>query len=1032
LRRNGAEKWPSPTTGTIKRLYLITASLEKSPVPRFHWTVAVTALLLGGFAIVAPRVRAASEISSPPIIKHWGTKEGLPHSAVIAVIQTRDRYLWVGTMNGLVRFDGIRFTEFEGPVAPKLNTSTIVHLYEDSQTNLWVGTDSAGTALIRSDGSIQSPLQNTDVHGKLMSACEDDAGAVWLYTSSGKLIRFRNGQSDSWQVGIEFSNCRGLIAEDPKRFWVGDDSGLYGFDPSASEKSSSLFLKNNVGVTNLNFLLASRSGGFWCLADGRVRKWKSDRLEKDLGPYLWPPNARVSAACEDREGNLVVGTLNVNDGVYWYASDGKAAHVSSAQGLSHDGILSLCVDHEGSLWVGTDGGGLNRVKRSGFAVLEESRGKTMSSVCEDGEGALWIAWGGTAMRWKGSELQRFIPTLEGVNLDVSVVFADRSNRLWAGTRNGGLFQWRADRFEPVTIGGGILPGILAIHQDRKGILWFGTLGGLARWDEREWKTFTSREELPANVVRAIADDADGNLWIGTDGGGLNRLREGQILSASNEPLWEKISSLWVDADNILWIGTEGGGLVRRQGDKLKTFTKREGLVSNKLGYIVEDKQGFLWIGSSAGLMRVRKQELNDLANGGTNSILCRAYDEADGLPTGECSSGAQPGAFCARDGTLWFTTTKGLVLLDPTRLKLNTNQPPVLIESVWVAQREQNTNGLRASPLQGVTISPGKEGLEIHYTSLNLAAPERARFRYRLEGHELSWTEAGDSRVARFPKLPPDNYRFQVAACNEDGLWNKDGGSIAVVVLPPFWMTWWFRGAAVLCALGMVIGAVYYVSTQNLQRQLEMFRRQEAVEKERSRIARDLHDQLGANLTQVALLGELAESDKDLPDEVEAHAQQISQTARETTRALDEIVWEANPSNDTLDSLITYSCKYAQEYLALARLRYRLDVPESLPTVPIPPDVRHNVFLAFKEAVNNVVKHAQASSAQVRLRLEPNRFILEIQDDGCGLAGGQDKAARNGLRNMRKRMEDISGDFSVGPAPGGGTRVRLTAPLGKR
>jgi len=866
-----------------------------------------------------------------------------------------------------------------------------------------------------------------------MSAGEDYNGAVWLYTATGKLIRHRHGRSDSWQVGVEFSNCRGLIAEEPRRFWVGDDSGLYSFDPSASEKSSDLFLKQGLGITNLNFLLRSRSGGFWCLGDGRVRKWKQGRMERDLGPYLWPQNTRVSAACEDQEGNLVVGTLNVNDGVYWYAPDGKAAHVSSANGangLSHDGILSLCVDREGSLWVGTDGGGLNRVKRSPFGVLEESRGKTISSVCEDGEGNLWIAWGGTAARWQDGKLTQFIANLGGVNLDVSVVFADRRNQVWAGTRNGGLFQWRTNRFEPVTLSGTILPGVLAIHQDRKGIMWFGTQGGLARWDEREWKTFTTREGLSANVVRAITDDGDGNMWIGTDGG-LDRLRDGRITAMSNASPGQKISSLWVDADNVLWIGTEGGGLVRKQADKWTAYTRREGLISNKLGYLVEDRQGYLWLGSSAGLTRVRKQELNDFANGGTNSILFRAYEEADGLPTGECSTGSQPGAFCARDGAMWFPTTKGLVSLDPARVILNTNRPPVLIELVLVERREQNTNGLRAAPLQAITIPPGKEGLEIHYTSLNLAAPERARFRYKLEGHESSWTEAGESRVARFPKLPPDKYRFRVTAGNEDGFWNEAGTSLAVVVLPPFWMTWWFRSVVAMCLLGLIIGTVYYISTQKLQRQLELLRQHEVVEKERSRIARDLHDQLGASLTQVALLGELAETDKNQPDEVEAHARQISQTARETTRALDEIVWEANPSNDTLDSLITYACKYAQEYLALAGLRYRLDVPESLPAVPVPPDVRHNVFLAFKEAVNNVVKHAQASSAQVRLRLESDRFTLEVQDDGRGLAGGQDKVGRNGLRNMRKRMEDISGAFSVSPAAEGGTLVCLTAPLGR-
>jgi signal transduction histidine kinase len=317
---------------------------------------------------------------------------------------------------------------------------------------------------------------------------------------------------------------------------------------------------------------------------------------------------------------------------------------------------------------------------------------------------------------------------------------------------------------------------------------------------------------------------------------------------------------------------------------------------------------------------------------------------------------------------------------------------------------------------------------------LNLAEPNRARFKYRLdlEGHEKDWINVGNKRDMHYTKLPPGNYNFQVTACNEDGVWNPVGSNLAVTVLPPFWRTWWFLTAATLALLGIVVGIVHFVSTQKLQRELAVLHQQQALEKERARIARDIHDQVGASLTQVSLLGEMLESDKDLPDEVEAHARQISQTARETSHALDEIVWTVNPSNDTLDGLINYICKHSQEYLAVAGLRYRLEVPSQLPGTAISPEARHNVFLAAKEAVTNIVRHAKASEAWIRLFLQPTSFTLEIEDNGRGPGEMNSAAAqsRNGLSNMRKRMEDIGGTFTMRPGEKGGTVVRLTVPIG--
>jgi signal transduction histidine kinase len=493
---------------------------------------------------------------------------------------------------------------------------------------------------------------------------------------------------------------------------------------------------------------------------------------------------------------------------------------------------------------------------------------------------------------------------------------------------------------------------------------------------------------------------------------------------------ENISCIYEDREGILWVGTSAG-LARLSAGKAISYAGHFNGVSGNVAYIIDDEQGYLWMGSSVGLLRARKIDLEAFAAAKTVSVPVRAYGQADGLPTRVCSQGSQPAAAHTTDGRFWFPTINGLVAVDPRQIRPNTNPPPVLIESVWVDGKPEGQDSLRSPLPKAVVIPAAKESLEIHYTGINLPAPDLGLFQYRLKGHEKDWTSAEPQRrYARYSKLPHGHYLFEVKACNEDGLWNETPAVLAVTVLPPFWQTWWFISVASFCLLAGIVGSVHYVSTQKLQRQVAALRQQELLEKERARIARDLHDQLGANLTQVALLGELAETDKDMPAEVEAHAKQISFTARETTRALDEIVWTVNPSNDTLDGLINYVCKYAQEYLALAGLRYRLEVPAQLPPIPIPPELRHNIFLAAKEAVNNVVKHSGASSAWLRLRLEPNRFTLEVEDNGRGLPAGADQKGRNGLRNMRKRLEELGGVFALGPGHEGGTLVSLTAPLG--
>ena len=323
------------------------------------------------------------------------------------------------------------------------------------------------------------------------------------------------------------------------------------------------------------------------------------------------------------------------------------------------------------------------------------------------------------------------------------------------------------------------------------------------------------------------------MWIGTESRGLNFFKDGKFISYRQSESGlpgDDISCLYADKDGVLWIGTAGHGLARLQNGKWTRFATTNGLASDSISYILEDGAGYLWLGSNMGLMRISKKSLDDLAGGAGNVIACRTYGKADGLPSRECSAGSQPAAIRTRDGRLWFPTTKGLTSVDPAELKPNLQPPLVMIESVRVDGIEQKTNLLSPAWPQSIVIPPGREQLEIDYTALNFSAPELVRFKYWLEGHEKGWTDASGERVARYPKLPPGQYRFHVIACNEDGIWNRAGRTLEITVLPQFWQTAWFRVAAIVFILGMVAAIVRYLSTQKLHRQLQSLKQREALE----------------------------------------------------------------------------------------------------------------------------------------------------------------------------------------------------------
>ena len=694
-------------------------------------------LLAGGLGL-----GAAELTDSPYTVESWSNEEGLPQSSVISVIQTRDGYLWLGTLRGLVRFDGNRFTIFNEFNTPGLNSDQIVFLFEDSHTNLWVGTDTAGVVLIK-DGRAQTINIGPIGHeSRLTSACEDTNGAVWLYTADARLTRWQNGRAETLSLfqppPPAFSRL--VTAEKAGPIWISEYEapfpgmntvvGMFSFR-SENFHPAALAIEQNFQARRIDYILASRNGGLWRLLDGRVQKWSGQ--VQDFGPYPWGDDT-VKTACEDASGNLIVGTFR--SGVYWFDADGNYRHITREQGLSSDYVLSLCLDREGDLWVGTDGDGLNRVKKKVFLSPVNLSPWSVQSVARDGNGGLWTAFNANGLAyWRTNAAQHFGV---GHGQNAWTVLVDHQQQVWVGALNEGLFQLQNGEFQPAA--GAELLGrqIFALFEDRSGQVWAGTGNGLAVWNGQAWKIYTTRDGLPENTVRAIAQDPAGVYWIGTENQGVTRLQGGRftLLPASpNGPPGNDISTLYIDRAGTLWVGTAGHGLACLNNGRWSHFSTDNGLDGNSISYLIEDDAGNLWIGSNKGLMRI--PETSD----GLNLADIRTFGRADGLPSRECTIGSQPAACRADDGSLWFPTTKGLVSVNPSDLTTNHLLPLVMIESVRVDNHEQKTNLLSSAWSQTILLPPGSEQLEIHYTGLHFSAPREMRFRYQLEGHESTPTE---------------------------------------------------------------------------------------------------------------------------------------------------------------------------------------------------------------------------------------------------------------------------------------------------
>lgn len=1019
----------------------LTMQFPRRVLPRSVWVSSVVRSVSRRWArwalfpLLATTGFAATYLADGYSIRVWRTEDGLPQNLVTSAVQTRDGYLWFGTHGGLARFDGARFQVFDTANTPAMADRRINCLFADAQGTIWIGQETDVVSRDPNGRFRRFPFASATASNRFVGIGSDERGRLWAMRLSGTLVSLDGGPRIPSIVAPAHAGIMAWSRNERGNIWLMENSQAYQLDDGRIVPMR-FGAGRDAGVVYA--LAASPDGGVWVCLDGRIRKWNGRRWTDDRGAFPGPLDAAPSCL-ELHDGTLALGTIN--SGLYLVFPGGKpAVHLDQSNGLPDNWVRFLYEDREGTLWVGGGHSGLAAIRPSALSVVtppDRWQGHGVHCVAPGRKGSLWIGTdGGGVYHYSAGQWSHYGAAKGVDNPYIWSLTETPAGEVWMGNYWwGGPYRLEHGRFVRPPMVNETFPPALALMTDRvTGDLLVGRRDGLLRLDKDRAVQLISTAQFAATDAATLAQEANGTIWCGFTQGGLARVKDGKVTVFGRKDGLpsEALQCLFLDTDGSLWIGTSDNGISRFKGGRFSNLNVTNGLVDNAICHIVDDGLGYFWISTHHGLQRVAKAELNRCADGRISRVNGQVYDQNDGLPMIEFAGGLQAAGCRSSDGRLWFPSSKALVRVDPARIHPNLTAPPVVIESLLVDNKAVALNRRSGR----AKIPPDHQRIEFRFSALTYVAPNRVLFKYRLDGVDRAWVDAGAKRTAFYSTLRAGKYRFHVIACNSDGVWNRDGAVLAFTVAPFFWQTWWFVGSSVLLALLAVAVLVRYVTHRRMRKRMEQLERQNALEHERARIAQDIHDDIGTSLIRIAMFSQPEQNVLAHPQQTAAILSRIYSTAREMTRALDEIVWAIDPRHDTLDSLIRYMGRFAQELLGAAGVRCRLDVPLEVPPWPLTAEIRHNLFLAFKEALNNVVKHAAATEVRIVLKLRPREFAFWLRDNGRGFDRDQPSAGEsgriasgNGLRNIEARISRVGGRCEIRSEFGKGTVICFVVPV---
>jgi signal transduction histidine kinase/ligand-binding sensor domain-containing protein len=959
------------------------------------------------------------------VVDYWGIENGLPQSSVTSIVQTKDGYIWVGTTGGLARFDGISFRVFDATNTLVLHSNRVFKLYEDQAGILWIGMERGGI-ICYADGKFHLPKGLEKLRDETITAINEDiSGALWIGTENW-LFRFKDGELEniSELTGVSPRAIYSIIeGSNQNSLWAGTASGLIYLENGHSKtfklsKKASLNLVNDLLLTE-NVLYLATKAGIFRFYDGKfilnkgLRNLEVRALYKENDKLLWAAT---------KSGLFLIDT-----------ETGEPVSYSLSKELPDRSFTTIIRDRENNLWIGMNTGGLARLKVANLIVYGTKQGLPSSAqnvvpITQDWEGNIWmgLACGGLA-RLVNEKFEIYTSKDGLPNTCIWSLFADEKEKsLWIGTWNGGLVRFKDGKFTRYNQNSGLTGKVvLAIYRDRKGTLWVGTYdGGLNRFVNGRFIAYGKKDGLVSEDIRFITEDSSGALWIGTTGG-VSKFENGQFINYTTENGLSSnhVRAIYEDSDGVIWIGTYGGGLNRLKNGHFTHYTKQEGLPDNTISRIIEDEEGNLWMSGNRGILRINRRELNDFAEGIVDSVMPIYYDNSDGMQTRETNGGGQPAGWRTQDGRLWFPTLKGAVVIDPRKIKTNKLTPPVFIEEVIIDKK-------RIENLENIELTSGVFNLEIRYTGLSFVAPEKTRFKYMLEGYDNGWVDANFRRTAFYTNLPPGDFRFHVIAANNDGVWNSKGVTLQIKVLPRFYQTWWFY-TLVISAVLLFIFIIYSIRIAHLKQLHEtqaLFSRKliESQEKERKRIAVELHDSLGQSLIIIKNYSAFGLKQTSNELKITEQLNKISVIATQALAEVRRISYDLRPSY--LEQLgLTEAIEAMIEKIAeSSEINFSFEIDDLDGLFSEVEEI--TLYRIVQEALNNIVRHSGATEATVEIKKSKGSINLTISDNGCGFileSQRQNKKNHLGLISIEERTRMLGGTCSIRTAKGKGTTVSI-------